>query len=448
MSLLDRWRGKAITAPVGKDSRGWSLLQGSWPTRWQSSETLFGTPSLADAEAAYAHPIVRACVQEIATTASEPRIELGIWTSPTEWQPLETQHWLTDLFDAPTLHESCEEMIEAWVTRLTLTGLGYLWKLRNKGNQIDQLLSIPSSWVSPTFERRGGQLYQGFKIHGQKGTVTPEDLAVTKHLDPSSITGAIGPYHAAQRDHALDVERENYLAEMLVNLKVPGLVVTVKDGFGKDDERRKEAKRDIRNSVGRGNRGNTLLLEGDVTTEVHNPLGDLDWPGFSNNIDARICMAFQVPAILVGARLGLLRSTYANYESARQSFYRETMGPLWKKLAGSLTRSLLRAEGEPRLQVRFAYEDLPEFREGEDALALRVLNLYRGGLISREEARGALGYDPEFPDSDKADVVPDVVDEAADEAQQEEEVIPEGKVRGNGHMRRKGKPAHVLQTHD
>ena len=398
MGFLDRWRGKAITAHVGSDS-------------------LFANPTLANAEAAYAHPIIRACVQEIATTASEPQIELGIWKTPTEWVSHEGGHPLFDLLDNPTYHESRNEMIEAWVTRLTLTGIGYLWKLRNTGRTIDQLLSIPSSWVTPVLERGSATVFRGFKVYGQKQIIPPGDFCVTKHMDPGSISGARGPYHAAQHDHALDTERESYLAEMLVNLKVPGMSVIVKDGFGNDNDKREEAKRDIKNSVGRGNRGNTLLLEGDVSVEVHNPLGDMDWPGFSNNIDARICMSFQVPAILVGARLGLLRSTFANYGSARESFYRETMGPLWGKLGASLTRSLLRAEGEPRLSVRFAYEELPEFNEDKDAKALRVSAMYRGGLISLGEARGELGYDPKFPDSDEADM-----EEELDEEDEEEEM--------------------------
>ncbi len=68
-------------------------------------------------------------------------------------------------------------------------------------------------------------------------------------------------------------------------------------------------------------------------------------------------------------------------------------------LAQYLTLSLLREEGEQRLEFKFMYEELPEFQEDESEKSTRIVEQWERKLITREEARKALGY-PDEPEGE------------------------------------------------
>lgn len=396
--LFGRSEGKAITEPVGWNSTniGWNQLLGGPVAKWQTSDSLFQDLSPAQMEDAYRrHPVIRACVREIQTSAAEPRLEVGMDVNG-EWEPLKN-HAALDLLNEPNEHYTRNDVIQYLTNRLTLTGRSYAWKLRNKsGSRITELWPLPTSWVNPVADRNGTALYRGYKVHGQRELVPVTDIFAAREIDPASTVGAVGGMHAAQRDYLLDNERMNYLAEMLVNLKVPGLAIQTEGPLS--PSQRKELRDDINSRIGRGSRGEVLLLQGKGKIIETNPLMDLDWPGLTGLLESRICMAFGVPPIVIGARIGLDRSTYSNYEEARRSFYIETMAPLWATLADAMTLGLLRQEGESRLRFRFRFDELSEFQEDADKRAMRAVRLYRGGLAGREEGRAMADLDGDTPD--------------------------------------------------
>jgi hypothetical protein len=107
-------------------------------------------------------------------------------------------------------------------------------------------------------------------------------------------------------------------------------------------------------------------------------------------------MAFQVPLILIGARLGLMRSTYANYREARSSFWDETLAPLYRETAAVLTRGFMDEPGYEGFDyLEFDTSTVKALQEDEDAKHNRVRANMTAGIITREEARQALGYEPE-----------------------------------------------------
>lgn len=190
------------------------------------------------------------------------------------------------------------------------------------------------------------------------------------------------------------------MVEMLENMKIPGLVVTKKSGWGSDPRKRK-AEIELDEKVGEmsGRRGNSLLLEGDVDIKLFTPLTDLDWAGFSSSVESRICTAFGVPAIITGCRYGLDRSTYANMSQAEKALYTRTCRPKWVAYADSLTQGLIYNEGgDESLRFRFAFEELPQFQEDEIDVTTRTVMQYSQGIISLEEAREAIGYTGTNPD--------------------------------------------------
>jgi HK97 family phage portal protein len=109
--------------------------------------------------------------------------------------------------------------------------------------------------------------------------------------------------------------------------------------------------------------------------------------------ESRICAVFGVPAILVGANVGLQRSTYSNYREARMAFHSETLEPMVSRILRHLNRNLFDDyPGNETLTVDWA-----EMRSGLDdreAMTSRVTGLFAGGILTLNEAREQLGSRP------------------------------------------------------
>ncbi len=124
-------------------------------------------------------------------------------------------------------------------------------------------------------------------------------------------------------------------------------------------------------------------------------LEDLDWPGLSGMSEARVCAVLGTPAVLVGLRVGLEQSTYANYSEARKAFFQGTLVGLWNALDDALTMGLLRQEGDTENEVRFNTDDIPELQEDATARSTRATQGFQGSLITRNEGRAIIGEPPD-----------------------------------------------------
>lgn len=372
---------------------GWEQLYGS-RAQWKSADSIWPGLTINALEAAYScHPIVRACVDAKAETAAEPRIELGMEVNQ-EWKPVKA-HPLLDLLEYPNEHMNQTDLIRLLTMRLQLTAWGFGWKMRGaRMGRIAELWPMPSSWVTPIIARQGTSLFSGFRIAGNKDLAPPEDMMVARLMDPCSSTGASAPLQSALHDYWLDKGRENFQAEVLENLKLPGLVMMIE---GLTDAQANALRERLEERFGAGNRGLPLVMRGKGSMQIPNPMADLDWPGLTHLSETRICTAFGVPPIVIHCRAGLEKATYSNYEQAERAFYRRAMGPLWELLADVLTLHLCRREGEMKLRFRFRYDELPQFTEDRLSAAQRASIMYQGGMgiASRDEARAELGLPPD-----------------------------------------------------
>jgi len=385
------WGGKA--QDTGVNASGWEVLAG---IPWIVSDNIWESYSTAEREKAYRnHAVIRACVQEIATSIADAGVEVGLQT-PDGWEAAPA-HPIADLLNSPNEFGDYNSLMQEWVSRLLLAGKSFIWKWRTRAGELAELWPVPTSWVSVKTGGTGGKLidyYEVIQDRHQVRKVETEDMFYARFIDPSSVYDGVGPLQAALHDYQLDCERENYLVEMLTNLKVPGLTLKREPGNAPLSERQKaDLRQSLHDIAGKGKRGGTPILPPGVSIEFPGILKDMDWPGFAALSESRICAAFAVPPILVGVRVGIESATYSNYATARKSFYTETLRPLWAALAGTLTRGLFRNEGEERLEIRFKLDDIPELQEDVNQRAKRAAELLRGGAITRNEARDMAGLE-------------------------------------------------------
>ncbi len=377
----------------------WELLEGVLARAARGGgPDLFTAKGDAQYEQDYAgHALIYACVRKIALSAAEPplRVRRRHGASLRLLDP----HPVLDLLDTPNPFCTAHDLTHYLVSRLLLTGKAYLWKWRGGNGVVGELWPIPSSWVRPNYGQ-GNRLIASYAVAQGGGrflTVPPDDMIHLRFIDPATLTEGIGPLQAAQHDHQMDTERQSYLVEFLRNAPIPGMKLRVKGNL--TQRQRDDLRAALADKAGRGKRGSPLVLEGDADAEMIGAAGDMDWPGLTALCESRICAAFGIPPILVGARVGLDRSTYANYEEARRSFYAETLRPLWRMMETALTAGLLRVEGHPGEELLYDLDEIQELQEDREKRAARGREGWKAGLLTRNEARAAAGYEP-VPEGD------------------------------------------------
>jgi HK97 family phage portal protein len=395
MGIISRLlRRRSGTGIKGKTPTSEDIARGGWNTLWGTDiiapEGPWKTQAASDREAVYTkHDIVSACIYELMTSAAAAPRQVGIMTDD-GFEP-RPDHPVQKLIDAPNVLHDSNMVTQYQVLHLMTTGASFTWKIRaNPGALPTALWPVPTSWVKII----GGDNEQpiaGYRL--KKDSVIPLDMAYMWFPDPQSIYKGLGPVQRAARAIEIDEGLQTTIGELLDNLDLPGLIVKFPAGITPDQRQQFEAK--VKDRIGKGKRGSLMVLQGEgADATVVNILKDFKTPDLTDLTESRICMCLGVPLIVVGARLGINRSTYANYMHARKSLYRETMLPLWASMASADTRSLLRDEGDSEHIIRFDTSGIEELKEDQAVQSERARGDFEAGVITRNEAREVAGYEP------------------------------------------------------
>jgi Phage portal protein len=148
-------------------------------------------------------------------------------------------------------------------------------------------------------------------------------------------------------------------------------------------------------------------------------LRDLEFPDLRAYSESRICAALDVPPILVGAKVGLDRSTFTNYGEARKQLWEEAIFSLQRRFRDPVESQLLpefTGVGRARVHTRWDNSDVLALQEAESAKWERATNALARGGIMINDFRRTVGLDP-VPGGDvflmPAGVVPSPADQIA-----------------------------------
>jgi HK97 family phage portal protein len=402
---LKNWRGKA-NPDDPRTSGGWVTL--GTIKKWLRSNEIWEDHSTSDLEAvAQTQLVVYACVKKICLTAQEAPPRIGRDTEK-GWEDM-PDHPVQRLLKHPNPYMAYPEFQWHVIAHLQLTGVTHVWKWRNSLGQVTELWPVPTSWVTPKLDAAGRiAAYEMFQGDGKQTLPVPaRDVVRMIYPDPTNLLTGLGPLQAALKDVQTDSAREDYIVEMMENAKTPGTIFKQPESWS--PEQKDEIRAIFASGLGKGKRGRTLFLEGEgASVEQGVPLKDMDWPGLSMLSETRICAAFGVPPILVGLRSGLQTATYSNYEQAIKAFLQGTMVPTWTMLDTGLTRGLLTDELEPdeALEVYHDTEVVAALQEDRDKRAVRVVQLYHAGLISKGRAMELLGEEAPKDGTENTYVMP------------------------------------------
>lgn len=139
-----------------------------------------------------------------------------------------------------------------------------------------------------------------------------------------------------------------------------------------------------------------VLGKGLKFQSTNNTFREMVFPEVDARSEARICMVFRVPPMLIGAKIGIDRSTFTNYPEARKGFYEGAITSQWNFLSGIIRDQLLPDfESEPKLFIcNFDTRKVKALQEDRNAQVDRADKMYRGKWATKNEARKEAGLDP------------------------------------------------------
>lgn len=338
--------------------------------------------------------LVYACIEELATSAAEPRIAAYRRTAA-GLERLD-QHPIIDLLERPNPFTDRFSFWATVIMHLSLAGNAYAEKVRSRAGRVVELWLWRPDWVRVVPDPERFISHYVVQVGGQSYRVEPRDMVHFKTRHPLDQHYGMPPLMAAVGRVDIDNYMRRFVAAFFENAGVPMGLLNVEKALRPDEKR--EIQESFRRQFG-GPSGwwRLMVLEG--SQAKFEPMGmslgsrGLVLPELDEITETRICMVFGVPPILVGTRLGLQRSTYANYREARASFWDETLIPLYKSLAARLNLSLV-PEFEGVDEVQFDLSDVQALREDQDAVHERARRNAAAGLWSIEEGRVATGREP------------------------------------------------------
>jgi HK97 family phage portal protein len=223
------------------------------------------------------------------------------------------------------------------------------------------------------------------------------DMIHVKYPNPLDAYFGQPPLRAAARAVSLDNAATDFVDRLLRNDATPTLVVTTQEAITDELADRLRAKWNARFSgTGRG-KGPAFLQKGMDVKPLGLNLRDLEFPDLRSISETRICMTFKVPPILVGAKVGLDRSTFSNYREARVSLWEESIMPLQRRFGDAIQTRLLpefTGVGRSRVQMRWDNSDVLALREGEKDKWERATNALARGGVSINDFRRTVGLEP------------------------------------------------------
>lgn len=285
-----------------------------------------------------------------------------------------------------------------------------LWPLRS-----DLLYPILKSQAAPDWEYRikrvtpeewdGRISDNGFPI------IDAKDAIVMTWADrPDHSPMGIGPLEIALREWGLLNDLQDFLKGYIATGVMPrwGLKITKEGGLGKGDNARQAADL-IREmwagrfmGMNRRNPADVPLLETVEPVRLDDSLEDMALMGLRNVSELAICQAFGIHPTMVAQYFGLEHSTYSNAETYKQSYYEETIVPLWSRIDDALTFGLLAdIELDPSIFIQFDTSDIAALQEDINLKRTHYLEALRAGAITRADYKRTIG----IPADEQADNV-------------------------------------------
>jgi HK97 family phage portal protein len=354
------------------------------------------------------NPVIYSAVEEIAKAVAGLKIELK------QGEDYAEDHPVLELLKRPNAMQGGKEFIKScFIDYLTQGEMAIaqpqgqkqpveLWRVDPSEIEVKPGRGgIPAAYI----HRRNGQ-ETTFPV---RGVIAPRsDLFFYKRFNPRDYWRGQSPLMAGGIAGDIHNRGADWNYSLLKNAAKPSGIVTFKDDpseqtLGKLREWFKRA------FMGSENAGEVPILTGgaDWTQTSLSPV-DMDFATSMTEAKKLIASVYGVPLPLIDNEA----ATFANMDTAKERFYTDTVLPLANEFLEAFGAWLLPGFGAD-LELCVDMDEIPALEAVRQRKFDRVMKAMNAGIITVDEARDEIGYDP-MDANDKAEQ--DDAEAAAQEA--------------------------------
>ena len=334
--------------------------------------------------------IVYACIEERATSVGKPRWR-AVRDTVTGADPV-ADHPAIRLLGRPNPWTPRSDFFAGIEMFLMVAGNAYIEKVRNRMGEVIELWLLRPDRVFPIPDPDRYVAGYEYRLNGAPYPLRREDVIHIKTRAVLDDFLGLPPLAVAAERVDTDNWMRSFTRNFLANAGVPVGLLNVMRQLSAEEKRLVQSR--YRQEYGGQNVGNLLVIDADEAKyqPMGMPLGERGaaLPELDEIDEARIIMVFQVPPSIIGARLGMGSSSYANRKSDREEYTVETVLPELERIGDYLTLGLLpEFGGADRLEVDPA--TVPALQEDQNARHERVRADYLAGIVTWAEARAETG---------------------------------------------------------
>ena len=348
--------------------------------------------------------LVYACIEKKAQAATDPVLILQKKKGD-DWEQID-EHPALDLLNEPNPWDDGDSFLRTWIASENIAGEFYAEIVRSRAGVPAELYPLRPDYLYPQYVSRGGSEvldHYLYYINGKPIKFLPDDLLIKRRHGLGSMYSGVSPLYVALNPVDADIAATEYIRAFYNNGATPSGILKVK-GRKMSEEDMAAAQQKFVNRYGRGGkmRGGPMILDEDGDYEaIGSNLSELNSGELTQIDETRICMAFGVPPVLIGAYVGLQNvNQKASFKGAMEEFWMNTMSPELKQLRQFLTRKFLPLYGEAeavmRGDIRFFWDmtNVSALQEDVDAVHDRIALGYKTGIYKLDEAREHVGLEP------------------------------------------------------
>lgn len=291
----------------------------------------------------------------------------------------------------------------ATVLSFAITGNAYWLIVRNPLGRPAQLWFVPTWCMEPCWPQDGSEFIRHYHYRpgggaGETFHIPPEDVVHFRHgINPRNLRMGLSPLDGVIREIFIDLESSNFVASLLRNMGVPGVVISPKGGAMPAPEDVQATKAWFTETFGGDNRGGPLVMGAptDVQAYGFNPQ-QMNMSEGRDVAEERVCACLGIPAAVVGFGAGLQSTKVgATMEELRKLAWNNGVLPMARMLADELQRSLAGEWGALNgAKVVWDTGEVIALQEDEDKRSDRAIKQFEGGLISHHQALRVVGEEP------------------------------------------------------
>lgn len=309
------------------------------------------------------------------------------------------KHPLIDLLKRPNPLQTGSEFFHTAAAFYLCSGNSYLEAVKTGRGRPGELYSHRPDRIKIIASRFGVPAAYRYENDGEvkewevdivKGT---SEIKHIKTFHPLDDWYGMSPIEAAA--YAIDQHNEasKFNTSMLQNGMFASGLFSWKTN-PHETERKRFEEMLVKRFVGARNGGKPIVVSGDMTyIDTNIRPKDAQFLDGKKLTAQEICLAFGVNPILIFNE----SVSYNNIDNARLELWEDTVIPLLETFEDAINGWLIPMFGEQGLEVRFDISETPVMQKRQEKIDEQARGAYRDGLIKKNEARVAMGWDEVTP---------------------------------------------------